>query len=370
MPKIDLDTLLELVGHLNDSTEPGGASDRFRKYLRENVTSAKDVRAYIERALSQSGDQYNKALQDLINHLGQLLEFDVTFGRYRGVRNEIGFDGLWKSTRKKWAVVVETKTTDVYTVKTATLLGYINSLVSDSKISDPSNALGLYVLGRFDAATNQLENAIIVEGRRERLRVVSVPALISLLELKQEYHLNHDTVLDLLLPSPIRIDPIVDLIRNVVAQEQEREQSEPEIELIPTTNSGDNFATTLVIKEPTKRIRKPAGQTNEYTGKSVRAIVLDGQRVEVGTWREVMEAVISIMIMKDKQRFEQVAPLLVGKKRPYFTTNPDLLRNAGQISSTNLFFETNLSATYIAKIAKDLVERMGYQSTSLLFETS
>lgn len=369
MLAIDLDTLLELVGHLNDNPEPGGASDRFRKYLRENVTSAKDVRAYIERALSQSGDQYNKALQDLINHLGQLLEFEVTFGRYRGVRNEIGFDGLWKSSRKKWAIVVETKTTDVYTVKTATLLGYINSLVSDSIIPDPSNSLGLYVLGRFDAATNQLENAIIVEGRRERLRVVSVPALISLLELKEEYHLNHDTVLDLLLPSPIRIDPIVDLIRNVVAQEQERDQFETEIELNLATTPNDNLTTPLVVRKPSNKARKNTSQISDYTGKSVKAIVLDGQRVDVRSWRAAMEAVLGLVISKDKPRFEQVAPQIAGKKRPYFTPNPDLLRNAGRIPNTDLFFETNLSATYIAKIATELVERMGDPTAKLLFIT-
>lgn len=369
MPAIDLDTLLKLVGNLNDSTGPEGPSDRFRDYLRENVIYAKDVRAYIERALSQSGDQYNKALQDLINHLGQLLEFEVAFGRYRGVKNDIGFDGLWKSTRKKWAIVVETKTTDVYTIKTATVLGYINSLVSDGIISDPSSALGLYVLGRFDSAANQLENAIIVEGRRERLRVVSVPALINLLELKQEYHLTHETILDLLLPSPIRIDPIVDLIRNVVAQEQERDQLEAEIELISTINPSDNIATTLVAKELPNKARKTTSQISDYTGKGVKAIVLDGRRVDVGSWRAAMEAILSIIISKDKPRFEQVAPQIVGKKRPYFTSNASLLRNAGQIPNTDLFFETNLSATYIAKIATELVERMGYHPATLLFIT-
>ena len=138
----------------------------------------------------------------------------MDYGRYRGVRNEIGFDGLWKSPTNGWSIVVETKTTDTYTVKTATLLGYINSLVSKGRIAR-ENALGLYVQGRPDAATNQLENAITVEGRDKQLRLIGVPALIGLLELKQEYSLSHDTVLDLLLPSPIRIDPLVELIRNV-----------------------------------------------------------------------------------------------------------------------------------------------------------
>ncbi len=365
MPAIELDTLLELVGSLNDSTEPGSASERFRKYLRENVNHARDVRAYIERALSQPGDQYNKALQDLINHLGELLEFDVTFGRYRGVRNDIGFDGLWQSTRKKWSIVVETKTTDVYTIKTATVLGYINSLVSDGMISGPTNALGLYVLGRFDSAANQLENAIIVENRQERLRVVSVPALINLLELKQEYHLSHETVLDLLLPSPIRIDPIVDLIRNVVAQEQEREQVEVEIEPI----DGSLAANPMLDQVPKAPKSGPKNIVQNYTGKSISAILLDGQRIEVTKWREAMEKVIYLAIRTDKSLFERVAPSLVGRKRPYFSTNPNLLRDPGQVEGTNLFVEKNLSATHVAKVARDLVGKMGYDPADLIFET-
>lgn len=36
-------------------------------------------------------------LQDLVNHLGQLLEFTITFGRYQGVQGQIGFDGRWAS---------------------------------------------------------------------------------------------------------------------------------------------------------------------------------------------------------------------------------------------------------------------------------
>jgi len=240
MPQIELYTLLELVGTLDDSTDPGSASARFRKYLRENVQQVGEVRAYVNDALARAGDQFNKALQDLINHIGQLLEFNVQYGRYRGTKGEIGFDGLWHS-QTDWSLVVETKTTDVYAVKTSILLGYINALVSEGQIESPSNVLGLYVYGRFDAQTNQLENAIIAEGRRERLRVISVDALLNLLELKQEYDLDHGTILSLLLPAPVRVDPLVNLIFDVVSQEKreavEAKISDPVTELSPTADA-------------------------------------------------------------------------------------------------------------------------------------
>lgn len=219
MTAIDLQTLLKLVGPLDDNTDPNSASSRFRAYVQENVRNAGDLRAYVDAALSSSGDQYNKALQDLINHIGSLLDFAVEFGRYRGVSGEIGFDGLWTSSTGR-ALVVEVKTTDVYAVKTSTLLGYINDLVSAGRIKKPDQVLGLYVYGRFDAGTSQLEKAIVAEKRQEQLRVSSADALLNLLELKQEYELDHETIMQLMLPFAVRLDTIVDLIFDITSQER------------------------------------------------------------------------------------------------------------------------------------------------------
>lgn len=369
MADIDLHTLLDLVGTLTDSTESGSASERFRKYLSNNVTSATDIRAYIEVALSQVGDQYNKSLQDLINHIGQLLGFEVTFGRYRGVRGQVGFDGLWKSPSSGWAVVVEVKTTDVYAVKTATVLGYINSLVSDNAVTSPDKALGLYVYGRFDSFTNQLENAIIVENRRERLRVVSVPALIDLLELKQEYGLDHSTVLNLLLPFPVRIDPIVNLIRNVVAQEQEKELPVQEEE--PTSVEHSTDAIKPDAEVPVHKPRRSSGVSlPDYTGKEIHSVQFLGKRLSVQKWRQAMEFVIRMLVDENKDQFELIAPTIAGRKRPYISSDPNLLRVPAAIPKTNLFLETNLSANQIARVCFILIEQLGYESSVLRFETN
>lgn len=228
MNALDLSTLLTLVGSLDDSTDPNSASCRFRAYLHDNILTVGDLRAYVDQALSTSGDQYNRALQDLTNHAGSLLGFDVDYGRYRGVHGQIGFDGLWHSATGR-SLVVEAKTTDVYAIKTATLLGYINGLVSAGRIDTPDQATGLYVYGRFDAGTSQLEKAITAEKRQSQLRVMSMDALLNLLELRQEYDLEHDTVLQLILPSPIRIDTIVNLIFDIASQERRAAVEEPPI---------------------------------------------------------------------------------------------------------------------------------------------
>lgn len=367
MASIDLDTLLELVGTLTDSGDKGSASERFRNYLRSSIVHSGDARDYIEAALQQSGDQYNKALQDLINHLGYLLGFEVIFGRYRGVKSQVGFDGLWQSP-SGWSVVVETKTTDVYTVRTDTLLGYINTLVSERRISSRDKAIGLYVYGRFDRQTSQLENAITVENRRDQLRVVSVPALLSLLGLKEEYGLSHESILGLLQPAPIRIDPTVDLISRVVAKEQARDtflapDEEKALILPPIHQAGSGG------QEIHNHVRL-SGEGIDYTNKTVTGVIFQGKRYSVSKWRDAFELVLELVRGEAEERFEATAATLIGRKRPYFSDDPSLLRKAALVKGTNLYFETNLSANHMSRVAFELVERLGYSRSDLSFETS
>ena len=126
-----LDDVLALVGELDDLGGPESSRERFRTYLRKAATLSL-VRDYIEQCLREPGPQHNRALQDLVNRSGELLGFKVTNGRYQGVTNAIGFDGLWQT--EGLSIVVEVKTTDAYSIKTATLLGYVDALISDNKI--------------------------------------------------------------------------------------------------------------------------------------------------------------------------------------------------------------------------------------------
>jgi hypothetical protein len=364
VPRIELTLkkLLKLVGELND--QPGGGSENFRNHLLSDVDRAHILREYIEEALSESGDQFSKALQDLINRLGQLLEFDVIYGRYRGVTNDIGFDGLWQSDTG-WSIVVETKTTDVYTVQTAPLLGYINSLVSEGKIKHPDRCLGIYVYGRLDTKASQLENAIMAEGRREQLRVVSVNALLNLLELKQEYELSHETVLGLLRPAPVRVDPFINLISDVVAQEKEDQDLDVEddaAEKVVTTTGGVDESS------PGGRRRVLCSIEEDYTGRTVTALTFKGRSRDVSTWKGAAVELFGLLCNRDWQNFEGAALAIVGRKRPYFAYDESELRQPAQIPSTELFFEANLSANSIVKLCYTVIEKMGLDRSVLRFE--
>lgn len=230
---LTLQQILSPVGKLDDSLGDETPRERFRQFLKQNTRDVGQVRDYIEECLRNSGDQYNRALQDLGNYLGHFLGFRVTFGRYQGVQGQNGFDGHWASP-SGFHIVIEVKTTDAYAIKASTLVGYIDGLISEKSIANWDCALGLYVVGRPDAELRQLENSIIAERRTHQLRLISTESLLSLAEMMSEYKVAHEEILALLRPSTPKIDPIVDLMARLVAERRSETLTEPATLLEPS----------------------------------------------------------------------------------------------------------------------------------------
>jgi len=214
---ISISQILDLVGKLDDSSGEGTARERFRSYLNQNIDEVGQVRDYIYECLRNTEPQYHRALQDLVNHLGTFLGFEVEYGRYQGVQGEIGYDGLWSSPNG-FNLVIEVKKSESFAIEIPTLLGYIDQLVSAGRITDRDAALGIYVLGKPNPNIRQIENAIIAQSHSNRLRIISVDSLITIAELMNEYDINHDNILGLLRPSVPRIDSVIDLIARIVAE--------------------------------------------------------------------------------------------------------------------------------------------------------
>ncbi|GIW70818.1 MAG: hypothetical protein KatS3mg102_0360 [Planctomycetota bacterium] len=214
---VKLKEVLSLVGKLDDCPGEDTPRQRFRRFLRSQVGDVGLLRDYVQECLQASEEQYNKALQDLVNRLGELLGFEVEYGRYRGIRGEVGFDGLWTSP-SEFHVVVEVKTTETYAVSTKTLVGYVDELISARRIPSWDKAIGLYAIGRRDSDTRQIENAIRAEKRTEQLRVIDVEELLSLAELMRDYDVPHADVLRFLKPPEPSISPLVRVVSTIVAQ--------------------------------------------------------------------------------------------------------------------------------------------------------
>ena len=220
---ISLGQIISWVGKLDDSPGDETARERFRRFIKENLRETGQVRDYIQEALRTTGDPYNKALQDLANYVGELLGFEVTYGRYHGVPNQIGFDGHWFSSSKDFHIVVEVKTTEVYAIKTDILANYVEQLISGGKIPSWDQALGLYVIGRPDPELKQLETSIIGQRRTHQFRIASIDSLLTLAELMNEYDISHDDVISILRPSGPQIDHVIELMSRLVAQSKMEE---------------------------------------------------------------------------------------------------------------------------------------------------
>jgi hypothetical protein len=82
--------ILELVGSLDDAPGTDTARERFRAYLKTKIRSVSDLREYVEACFRESGDQYNRALQDLVNRLGELLGFEVDMADTEGCSMKLG----------------------------------------------------------------------------------------------------------------------------------------------------------------------------------------------------------------------------------------------------------------------------------------
>ncbi len=236
MSSTSLKVILELLGTLDDSSGEDTARGRFLNFLKGSVVEVGQVRDYIDECLRLSAAEkdkrthtrFNRALQDLVTHAGQFLGFkEVEFGRYMGVPGQIGYDGLWRSA-SGFAIVLEVKTSESHPIKTASLLNYMNDLISEKKISSSNDALGLYVVGRPDPEVRQIEKNILAEKNSDRLRIISVESLLSLAELKEEYELDDEKILELLRPTP-RIDPAVDIMKGLIAEPAELPQASPTI---------------------------------------------------------------------------------------------------------------------------------------------
>ena len=117
-------------------------------------------------------------------------------------------------------------------------------------------------------------------------------------------------------------------------------------------------------KQDYQKLYKPTG----YVGKSITAFALDGVRYPVKSWKDMLIKVCNLMHLKYPNDFDKVLTL-VGRKRPYFSKNPNELRSPERIDDTQIYAETNLSANAIVGITKKVLALFGYSDNALKIET-
>jgi hypothetical protein len=203
-------TIAQIVSICGDGKlqDHSPCSDQLRQFL--TLQHVDVITAYSNYCLENKFDRSGFALQDCINEIGRRLGYSVKNGRYAGVQNDIGFDGLWFDGKNY--LVVEVKTTDAYQVNLDRICGYSDKIEQGS-VPAGSLLYTLIVVGRQD--TGDLEAQIRGSRHAWTARLISVEALTKLMFINEEFGATglQDKVRRILLPFEYtRVDNIVDLV--------------------------------------------------------------------------------------------------------------------------------------------------------------
>ncbi len=142
--------------------------------------------------------------------------------------------------------------------------------------------------------------------------------------------------------------------------------------LVKRVTHQTEFAPQLV-KSSSAYIRRgiptqTASAAGGYTNKSISVFFFNKKQYRPKSWKELLMTMCDVLKESHGSEFEKVLNL-VGRKRPYFTRNPNELRIPQEIGGTNIFVETNLSANQITKICSNMLSVFGYPEDALKIET-
>ncbi len=125
---------------------------------------------------------------------------------------------------------------------------------------------------------------------------------------------------------------------------------------------------SVVTQQPAIVVPRRRVEIGEsYAYKSISSFLFKGTRYEARSWKDMLIQVCNIMLATHKERFEQVLNL-IGRKRPYFTRNPNELMSPERINGTDIYVEVNLSANSIVKLSIDILSLFGYTKDDLSIE--
>ena len=192
-------------GELKDGSE---CSLELIQFLKE--VPSKNLYEYANFCLDNAFQDSGLVLQEVVNELGRRLGYTVENGRYRGVKNAIGYDGIWES-RNSAGLIVEVKTTSAYQMDVDIFADYRDRLIIEGRLTKDSSVL--IVVGRND--TGGLEAQVRGSKHAWDIRLISVESLIKLVQVKEmsDDPKTIDRIKEVLRPFEYtRVDKIIDVI--------------------------------------------------------------------------------------------------------------------------------------------------------------
>ncbi len=138
------------------------------------------------------------------------------------------------------------------------------------------------------------------------------------------------------------------------------------------STSGRSGKAKNVVTKPTTIIPanpKPEIKFLSFEYSKPTAFRLEGKEYQVSNWAILLKTFVQVIAKKHPGDLASLTSI-VGKKRPYFTTDRDLLRQAVQIPDSSIFYETNLSANNIVQLVYQVLGVVDYPKESLQIDTT
>ena len=167
-------------------------------------------------------------------------------------------------------------------------------------------------------------------------------------------------------PDELLVELLADTTEKLCGYKPDNEMVEQflaEVSQKAVIQPGRKVPTTVQLSSG--QISRPSSEN--YTGKSIEAFTFKGVRYSVRSWKEMLIKITNLMLSAHREQFDRVLNLK-GRKRPYFTRNPNELRSPERIDSTEIYVETNLSANSIVKLSKSIIMLFGYRENDISIE--
>ena len=122
----------------------------------------------------------------------------------------------------------------------------------------------------------------------------------------------------------------------------------------------------ILVPEPEPSDHKKDAKPKAFTVTKPKAFILNEQRCEIKSWKEMLVKLCEIVYTAHEERFEQQVLKIKGK--PDFSRNPDALKQGREINGTGIYVEMPGGANSAKRFAEKLITHFGYDKNDLKFE--
>jgi hypothetical protein len=108
-------------------------------------------------------------------------------------------------------------------------------------------------------------------------------------------------------------------------------------------------------------------QATSRNKNAISSFYFAGSKYEVDTWKGLLMKILEIMYSKHGGSFNKVLDMS-GRKRQYFSYDPQTLGTAQKFGDTNIYVEVKLGSEGIVRLCYDVIKLFGYSDDDLKIE--